>query len=47
VRAAEGSRPGRADGCLAEVQRIVEQIRARWSRVHIILRGDSGFCRDD
>jgi hypothetical protein len=36
-----------ADGCLVEVERIVEQIRARWSQVHIILRADSGFCRDE
>jgi hypothetical protein len=46
VRLREADRDA-ADGCLAEVQRIVEQIRARWSRVHIILRGDSGFCRDE
>lgn len=36
-----------ADGCLAEVKRIVEQIRAQWSQVRVILRGDSGFCRDE
>jgi hypothetical protein len=36
-----------ADGCLAEVERIVGQIRARWSQVRIVLRGDSGFCRDE
>ena len=36
-----------ADGSLAELQRIVARIRARWSQVHIILRGDSGFCRDE
>jgi hypothetical protein len=35
-----------ADGSLEEVQRIVEHIRARWPKVKIILRGDSGFCRD-
>src|ERR1035437_5832284 len=46
VRLREADRDA-ADGSLAEVQRIVEQIRARWSRVHIILRGDSGFCRDE
>jgi hypothetical protein len=33
-------------GCLAEVQRIVAQIRAAWPGVSIILRGDSGFCRN-
>jgi hypothetical protein len=36
-----------ADGSLAELKRIVAQIRARWSQTHIILRGDSGFCRDE
>jgi hypothetical protein len=46
VRLREADRDA-ADGCLAEVQRIVEQIRARWSRVPIILRADSGFCRDE
>jgi hypothetical protein len=45
VRLREAGRDA-ADGCLAEVKRIVEQIRARWSQVHIILR-DSGFCRDE
>lgn len=28
------------------VARIVEQIRQRWPHVRIILRGDSGFCRE-
>jgi len=32
---------------LAEVTRIVGQIRAVWSEVRIIIRGDSGFCRDE
>jgi len=34
-------------GCLAEIQRIVAQIRAAWPEVKIILRGDSGFCRNE
>jgi hypothetical protein len=34
-----------AAGSLQELQRVVGQIRARWSQVHIILRADSGFCR--
>ncbi|MGH9628619.1 MAG: IS1380 family transposase [Bryobacteraceae bacterium] len=34
-------------GSLHEVQRIVEQIRGRWPKVRIILRGDSGFCREE
>jgi hypothetical protein len=33
-------------GCLTEVERIVGQIRAAWPGVRIILRGDSGFCRN-
>jgi hypothetical protein len=36
-----------AAGSLAEIQRIVEQIRAAWPKVKIILRGDSGFCRNE
>ena len=33
-------------GALEEVKRIVTQIRARWPRVEIVLRGDGGFSRD-
>ena len=33
-------------GAVEEVARIVGQIRARWPRVRILLRGDSGFARD-
>ena len=36
-----------AFGCLPEIQRIVAQIRATWPEVKIILRGDSGFCRNE
>ena len=36
-----------AAGSLAEIQRIVAQIRAAWPQVKIILRGDSGFCRNE
>jgi len=36
-----------AAGSLAEVERIVGQIRVRWPETRIILRGDSGFCRDE
>jgi len=35
-----------AFGCLQEIQRIVKQIRAAWPEVKIVLRGDSGFCRN-
>jgi hypothetical protein len=36
-----------AKGSVQEIARIVEQIRSRWPRVRIVVRGDSGFCRDD
>jgi hypothetical protein len=36
-----------AFGSLAEIQRIVRQIRAAWPEVKITLRGDSGFCRNE
>jgi hypothetical protein len=35
-----------AFGSLQEIQRIVAQIRTAWPAVKIILRGDSGFCRN-
>ena len=34
-------------GAVAEVARIVGQIRARWPKVRILLRADSGFARDE
>ena len=34
-------------GAKDEVARIVGQIRARWPRVKIVLRADSGFARDE
>jgi hypothetical protein len=34
-------------GATDEVARIVRQIRARWQRVRILLRADSGFARDE
>jgi Transposase DDE domain group 1 len=36
-----------AFGSLQEIRRIVAQIRVAWPEVKIILRGDSGFCRND
>ena len=36
-----------AAGAREEVERIVGQIRARWPSVHVILRADSGFCREE
>lgn len=43
-------RPSNQDasaGALQEVERMVAQIRARWPQVEIILRADSGFCREE
>jgi hypothetical protein len=34
-------------GSVKEIARIMERIRAAWPQVQIILRGDSGFCRDE
>jgi hypothetical protein len=34
-------------GAVEEMARIVDQIRARWPRVEILLRADSGFARDE
>jgi len=36
-----------AAGALDEVRRIVAQLRARWPEVEIVLRADSGFCREE
>src|SRR5436190_598239 len=35
-----------AKGALTDLKRVVAQIRKRWPKVHILVRGDSGFCRD-
>ena len=36
-----------AFGCLQEIRRMVAQIRKTWPEVKIVLRGDSGFCRNE
>ena len=36
-----------ADGSVRELTRIVDAIREVWPEVRIIIRGDSGFCRED
>lgn len=36
-----------AAGATEEVERIVGQIREKWPQVRIIVRGDSGFCREE
>ena len=43
-------RPSNIDGAagsVPELKRIVQQIRRAWPAVHIIVRGDSGFCREE
>jgi hypothetical protein len=35
-----------ATGCVEELSRIVAQVRAAWPEVRIVVRGDSGFCRE-
>ena len=36
-----------SEGSLEEVQRIVAQLRRAWPEAEILLRADSGFCRDE
>jgi hypothetical protein len=36
-----------ASGVVQELQRIVAKLREAWPEVRIIVRGDSGFCRDE
>jgi Transposase DDE domain group 1 len=36
-----------AFGCVGELRRIVAQLRQAWPETQIILRGDSGFCRNE
>jgi hypothetical protein len=43
-------RPSNIDGAagsIEEIARITAQIRRRWPKVRILLRADSGFCRED
>jgi len=35
-----------SSGSVEELERVVGQIRERWPAVQIVIRGDSGFCRD-
>lgn len=42
-------RPSNIDGCVGtvrELERIVPKLRAAWPGVRIVIRADSGFCRD-
>jgi hypothetical protein len=45
ARLRESNRDASA-GSLTEIQRVVLQMRAAWPETRIILRGDSGFCRN-
>jgi hypothetical protein len=36
-----------AAGSVEEVERIVTQVRERWPETRIVLRADSGFCREE
>ena len=43
-------RPSNIDGAAGateEVERMVSLIRRQWPQVRIVVRGDSGFCRED
>lgn len=43
-------RPSNIDpsaGSRKEIERIVTRVRAKWPQVKIVLRGDSGFCREE
>ena len=42
-------RPSNIDGCagtVRELERIVPKLRAAWPSVRIVIRADSGFCRE-
>jgi hypothetical protein len=45
ARLRESNRDASA-GSLTEIQRVIGQMRAAWPDTRIILRGDSGFCRN-
>src|SRR5262249_54298311 len=36
-----------ASGVRQELERIVKRLKAVWPEVRIIMRGDSGFCREE
>ena len=38
---------GNQEGAKEEVERIVKHIRRYWAEVRILLRGDSGFAREE
>ena len=36
-----------AAGALSEIERIIRKVRRHWPEVRILVRGDSGFCREE
>lgn len=46
ARLREAGQDGAA-GCVEELDRIVSRIRMSWPDTQILIRGDSGFCRDE
>jgi len=36
-----------AEGVVEELERIIKRIREEWPEVKILIRGDSGFCREE
>jgi hypothetical protein len=36
-----------SDGVVVELERILKKVRAVWPKTRIIIRGDSGFCRNE
>lgn len=46
ARLRKADRDGAA-GTVDELARMIERIRSSWPKTRIILRGDSGFCRED
>jgi hypothetical protein len=46
VRLREANQDASA-GALEEIQRMVGRLRRRWPKLRIILRADSGFCREE
>ena len=45
--ARRGSAAKASAGSVEELKRIVAQIRSAWPQVRIVVRGDSGFCREE
>ena len=46
ARLREANQDGAA-GTVEELERIIKRIRVRWPQTRMIVRGDSGFCREE